>query len=292
MIEESQEKLSLALEPESAAIHCRHKAKEAGRGPYYTVTVKNYLLVDIGGGTVDISSHTIVGDCTKEIAAPAGKFWGGTTVNEKFSEFLGHFVDDPKFSSYIQSGTENEVQHKADLNLFLQTSFERQKMRFGSGDGGNSYHFQFPHSFWKLYKDSLVENARALNSKGDTSVQVEQDGAVMRINDLKMKEFFQPAIDGIAKLIESYLRDNEIARKIDTIYWVGGFGGCKYVRNQLETFIKKPFRGCKYQFPVPPEPELAVILGANSDSCRRKEKLDGRDVFDPLTTASPRNETG
>ena len=254
------------------------------------VRSENYLLVDIGGGTVDISSHTIVGDCTEEIALPAGEFWGGTTVNEEFFEFLGHFVDDPKFLRYIQSGAKNETHHKADLSLLLDSCFELQKMRFGSSDGGDSYHFQFPHSFWSQYKDPLVKKGNALNLKGDTSVQVEEDGAVMRINGSKMKEFFQPAIDGITKLIESYLHENKIARKIDTIYWVGGFGGCKYVRNQLETYIKKAFRGCKYHFPVPPEPDLAVIRGANSVSCQSKKKADGRDASQ--TTCSSRNETG
>ena len=69
------------------------------------------------------------------------------------------------------------------------------------------------------------------------------------------------------KLIESYLLENKIARRIDTIYWVGGFGGCKYLRNQLEMLIEKEFQGCVYHFPVPPEPDLAVILGATALGC-------------------------
>ena len=59
-----------------------------------------------------------------------------------------------------------------------------------------------------------------------------------------------------------YIQENNLDRVIDTIYWVGGFGGCKYVRNQLEKHLETKFQGCTYQFPVPPEPELAVIRGA------------------------------
>ena len=283
--EKSPEKLSLASEPESAAIHCRHKAKVAGKGPQDVVSAKKYLVVDIGGGTVDIASHAIVGGSIEEIATPAGNFWGGTTVNEEFSKFLQKFVGDPNFSRYLENRSpEDQARHKADLNGLLYTTFESQKKRFGSGEAQDSYTVGFPHSFSKVYKDSLVKKGRALNKKGDKSVEVEDDGTTLRICDSKMKEFFQPAVDGIMNLIESHLRDNKIARTIDTIYWVGGFGGCKYLRNQLESLIGEEFQGCTYHFPIPPEPELAVIRGATTFRCDpsiiAKRKADSED-FDP-----------
>ena len=265
--EESPEKLSLALEPESAAIHCQRKAKEAVRDSEYVVNAKSYIIVDIGGGTVDITSHAIVGDGIEEIATPVGNFWGGTTVNEEFSKFLQDMVDDPEFSRYIGSGTEvNITRHKADLNKLLYTRFELQKKRFGSGNQ-ESYLIEIPRSFLKLYEEPLVEKGKALNLKGDMSVQVEDDGEVIRIRSSKMAEFFKPAIDGITGLITAHLKENNIARTIDTIYWVGGFGGCKYLRSQLEMAIKEIFSGFQYHFPVPPEPELAVIRGATAFRC-------------------------
>ena len=246
------------MEPESAAIHCRHKARVAGKGTQFVVRPENYLVIDIGGGTVDIASHRIVGGSIKEIAAPAGKFLGGTAVNEKFSKFLEEFVDDRSFSCYIEkSSPEKQVRHKADLNELFYTRFEKQKRRFGSEEGRESYIVEFPHTFTKLYEKTLI-------LKVDKSVKIEDDGAVMRISKSKMAEFFQPAVDGIAALIESHLRENKIASTIDTIYWVGGFGGCDYLRNQLEARIKGTFRGCRYNFAVPPEPEFAVIRGATA----------------------------
>ena len=117
----------------------------------------------------------------------------------------------------------------------------------------------------KKYKELLVKKGRELKSKGDTSIRVEDEGDEMRIHESKMAEFFQPAVDGIADLIKSHLEKHNIT--IDTIYWVGGFGGCEYLRNQLETTIGTKFQGCTYQFPVPPEPELAVIRGATAVRC-------------------------
>ena len=247
----------------------------AGEGEEFVVHPKTYIVIDIGGGTVDIASHSIAEGHIAEIAIPAGNFWGGTTVNIEFSKFLQEFVNDRNFSRYVQSGTvEEQTRHKADLNrlLYGNTGFESEKMRFGSGDGEsqNSYYFEFPYSFWKLYKDSILKRRQQL-PKG---VQVDNEGAAMRICNSKMAEFFQPAIHEITNLIASHLRENNLARTIDTIYWVGGFGGCKYLRKQLETF----FENTKYNFPVPPEPNLAVILGATAFRCDpsivRKRKAD------------------
>ena len=241
------------------------------------VTAKSYIVIDIGGGTVDIASHRIVKDHIEEIVIPVGNFCGGTTVNEKFSKFLEEFVDDPNFSRYMEnSSPEIQARHKADLITLLYTRFETQKRRFGSYEPGKNYTVEFPHSFLKLYEGSLVEKGRKLKSKGDRSVQVEDDGAVMRINQSKMAEFFKDTIEQITRLIEDHLQTNDLVSTIDTIYWVGGFGGCKYLRSQLEMVIEKKFR--KYQFPVPPQPEFAVIRGATAFRCDpnivRKRKTD------------------
>ena len=266
----------------------------AGKGAEFVVRPKNYIVIDIGGGTVDIASHSIAEGHIAEIAIPAGNFWGGTTVNEEFSKFLQGFVDDPEFSRYVQSGTvEEQTRRKADLNrlLYGNTGFESQKMRFGSGDGQNSYYFEFPHSFWSLYKDSIVKRGQELNLK--EGVQVDDEGAVMRICDSKMAEFFQPAIDGIKGLIKSHLQENNLAHEIDTIYWVGGFGGCKYLRRQLEAI----FQNAKYNFPVPPEPNLAVILGATAFRCdpgivtkRKADATYGTGSFEPKGQTSDCNK--
>ena len=262
------EKLLLAGEPESAAMHCRRKAKVAGKGGQYMVKAEKYLVVDIGGGTVDIASHRIVGSHVKEIAPPAGRFFGGTTVNENFSKFLEEFVENPRFSHYIYNNRpEIQVRQRVDLNKLLYMTFETQKKRFGSGEDCDSYVVEFPNSFSRVYRDSLVKSGSALKLKGDMSVQVEDDGERMRIFPAKMAEFFLPTINNILQLIQLYLHKHKIANTIEAIYWVGGFGGCEYLRKELERGIGETFRGCNYQFPVPPDPELAVIRGATAFHC-------------------------
>ena len=69
-------------------MHCQRKAKEAVRGHEYVVKAEKYLVIDIGGGTVDIASQYIVGDQIEKIAPPVGNSsCGGATVNKEFSNF-------------------------------------------------------------------------------------------------------------------------------------------------------------------------------------------------------------
>ena len=260
--EKSPDKLSLALEPESAAIHCRRAAKEAGKNAEFR-KAKNYLVVDIGGGTVDIATHALVGEHIEELAPSAGNFWGGTTVNEAFQDFLEDFVDDPDFSKYTQVGDKVKTsRHKADLNKLCFQTFELHKQHFGNDEDIDSYLIEFPRSFWKVYGDKLAEKGRKLKA-GKSNVLIEDDGADMRLFSSKMEELFRPTVNGISTLLEKHIKPNLIDA-IDTIYWAGGFGGCKYLRRKLEEKLAATFRSKRFHFAIPPRPELAVIRGATA----------------------------
>ena len=111
------------------------------------------------------------------------------------------------------------------------------------------------------------------------SVQVQDDG-MMQIHASKIAEFFQPTIDGITDLIEAHLQKSKVTHAhLRWFIWVGGFGGCKYLHTQLEEKIKEYFRGCKYHFAVPPEPELAVIRGAAAFCCDPSIVLKGLTII-------------
>ena len=47
-------------------------ATEAGKGAEFVVQPKSYIVIDIGGGTVDIVFHSIAEGHIVEIARPAG----------------------------------------------------------------------------------------------------------------------------------------------------------------------------------------------------------------------------
>ncbi|XP_019862065.1 PREDICTED: heat shock 70 kDa protein 12A-like, partial [Amphimedon queenslandica] len=71
--EVNPEKLSLALEPEVAAIYAQHQSEVSGTPP------QRYMVVDIGGGTVDITVHDKSNGRISVVLPSTGNTWGGTT---------------------------------------------------------------------------------------------------------------------------------------------------------------------------------------------------------------------
>ena len=85
--------LAIALEPESAALHVRSQRQEE----YYKEKILNaklYIVIDIGGGTIDIAVHKVhchgdTGDeYIHEIKGCMGSDCGATCIDRAFEDFL------------------------------------------------------------------------------------------------------------------------------------------------------------------------------------------------------------
>ena len=259
--EENPEKLSLALEPESAAIFCQTMSKKhlalqcQATEPF---TASHYLIVDIGGGTVDISAHCVAGGADPHIRVilpPTGNDCGGTRVNSEFRDFLGALLKDEKFERFFSTsdGCAN-AKNRAYFNKLINENFEKQKVLFGdkdqSGESG-MLSVELPYEFLETYESKLQEGLSTMG--GSVAKLVGQD---LRISYELMAKFFEPVRDGIIQCIEETLEDLE--EKIEKIYLVGGFGGCNYLFRQIEA----KFGTENYQYVIPCEPAYAVVKGA------------------------------
>ena len=253
------EKLSLALEPESAAIFCQQEAKKAKKaaGEKFLPMSNHYLVLDIGGGTVDIATHSVSGNGIEELAPSNGNDWGGTRVNMEFEKFLTDLVNDREFSSYLDpSDAVCFSRRKAEMTQLVYSDFETQKILFGSDTNKVSYKIRFPHTFFEHYGDQI----RRQESNQD--FQIEDNGAAIRLFPTQMVKLFQPVVNGINRLIQTHMKDNNLTDLIDTVYVIGGFGSSSYLRKQIETSVKDivpTIVTC-----TPPDSNLAVIYGAFS----------------------------
>ena len=169
--EEAPEKLSLALEPEAAAIYCQSLRGEQV-APYcqsiQPFTSTSYLVVDIGGGTVDISAHRLSSSSDEQVEVilpPAGNDCGGSMVNKKFAEFLEELVDDKGFTRYVNIGDRTQkTTHKARLNELVNDTFETQKRLFGEKGGqGSKLSIHLPDTFKGVYQSKLIDGIRKWN---------------------------------------------------------------------------------------------------------------------------------
>ena len=290
--EKDPDKLSLALEPECAAIYCQSLSKQLvapycqAEKPFHS---NCYLVVDIGGGTVDISAHRVSSTPDRHLQVvhpPTGNDCGGSRVNKEFEKFLGELVNDKKFSRYVQINEPvTNAKHSADLNELVNKIFEDQKVIFGRKGGvglkpGSQLAIRLPFTFLDVYKGDIDTGIQRIKNS-----RLKRVGQDLRIDYSLMADFFQPVVEGMLECMSHTLKDVEA--KVDTIYLVGGFGGSKYIYTKItERF------GNDYKYITPIEPNFAVVRGAvlfrkNPDIIRAR-KVDAtygirtNTLFNPL----------
>ena len=248
------ELLSLAYEPESAAIHCMDVAAQQGKSFDKS---KCYMVLDIGGGTADITIYKLnASGAIEVILTPQGNDWGGTRVNAEFKKFLGKLVNDPDFNQYISTGDEeSNAKNGVDLDEIMNVRFEDVKKFFGdAGPSDARASISLPYSFMEIYNNALKKGIAAL---GDGRVTLNRDE--LRITYTKMEEFFSPTIHQIQSCVMRALK--KCPTIVDTVFFVGGFGGCRYFYDMLEREIKNYHnRHCATFRPL--NHLLAVVSGA------------------------------
>ncbi|CAC5396426.1 unnamed protein product [Mytilus coruscus] len=112
-----ENKLYIALEPEAASIFCQYLPIEHLNGADFKMTEPGtkYMVVDLGGGTADITVHEKVSnEHLKELSSATGNNCGGTSVDERF---LQMFVD--IFGRPLMNALKEE-DPSAYLDLFLE----------------------------------------------------------------------------------------------------------------------------------------------------------------------------
>lgn len=255
-------KLTLALEPESAAIYCRQLGKEmlANYSDKLTNCQPNcYMIVDAGGGTIDIVVHQVADDGNiKSIMPPTGNSHGGMEVNEKFSQLLEHLTGDTNFESFLNK----KKVHKAILASLLFGNFEDTKVRFGEKfctDEGRSLNVRLDSKFVKHYKE--INITAAVQSMNNPNIKYMSDDDVLKLSyPYVHKEMFKPVVDQIVQSMVDTIRAAPAA--IEAVYLVGGFGGSHYVCQMVRQALAESFEGQKIDLIVPRDHTLAVSHGA------------------------------
>ena len=213
------------------------------------------MVIDIGGGTVDITVQDQRADKVSVVLTPIGNAWGGTTVNKAFSNVLGEIVGEKEFGSFLS----RKGVHKAILNKLLYSEFEEEKKKFGDkykafATASDELIIDLPSSFVDYYGDKIRAGVRRMEG-----VEFEDDALYIKYGYVEQR-LFQPTIDGIVKC--TFAAFKELDKKVDTIYLVGGFGGCQYIYKKLEEAIRQ-YHGVHYDKIVCPEhPNLAIATGA------------------------------
>ncbi|KAL3857059.1 hypothetical protein ACJMK2_011755 [Sinanodonta woodiana] len=152
---ESAVMLTIALEPEAAVVHCMYLSdqEKTYMGNLGRVGSK-FIVVDMGGGTVDITAVKVLENGhLEQIMMANGGPWGGQSVNDSFSQLVRDVLITKDGHSSFESCT------RADL-FEMELKFERQKVAIR----GKKKHVKswiklpLPDVVWSQEKDNIIKH--------------------------------------------------------------------------------------------------------------------------------------
>ncbi|XP_052217069.1 heat shock 70 kDa protein 12A-like isoform X2 [Dreissena polymorpha] len=234
------DRLKLALEPEAAAVCCEAQS--------HTLAGKKFMVVDLGGGTADISVHEKQRDGSlKNIHAPSGGPWGGTYVDANFTTFMTYVFGEVAMTA-LQS---NEMYDYFDM----LRDFEVKKRKF-EFNSQSDITFRIPvvlkeiaeKNFHQSLSDRLasLKYGKKVLLKGRDKLGV--DSSIMQ-------SWYTDPVSKMVNHISSILKEERI-KDVDLIILVGGFAESPYIQQRIK--VELPGK----QLIVPGEAGLAVLKGA------------------------------
>ena len=263
--ESNADHLTLALEPECAALYSQtitevDVANAANKD--FPQPKGAYMVLDIGGGTVDITAQIKRDDGSFEVInVPSGNDWGGTKVNKQFSKLFQEIVNDENFEKFLSSGDHEKRQ--IILNELVYREFELQKVTFGDSydkfDHNDEIGIIIPRSIVDFYGSETIEKG----AKKFSGIEYVDDSDCLYIESTVVEQrLFIPVLEHISSCVMIAIDSTtQVHGDIDTYYFVGGFGGSKYLYQYLCDAITKKY-GSLSNMIVPKSPKLAIAQGA------------------------------
>ncbi|XP_061164032.1 heat shock 70 kDa protein 12B-like [Saccostrea echinata] len=253
------ENLTIALEPEAASIYCKHLSLEKGEedeGFSVFQEGSRYLVLDAGGGTVDITLHEIQKDGRiRELEQATGGPWGGTFVDEAFYSVLSDVLGREEFERYRRD-------HASDM-MEIYREFELKKRSLERTPEEAKTESTSIRNITMKIPVTLKDFCKEIHKKTIQDVTKEKsncDGLIwqldkLRISHERFSDMFSVACDGIVNHIKKLLTSSK-AKGTNKILMVGGFSESLFLQEK----IRKSFPDMHVV--VPHEAGLAVLKGA------------------------------
>ncbi|GBB84451.1 hypothetical protein RclHR1_11010001 [Rhizophagus clarus] len=234
------ENLQFITAPEAAAIYCmENELRKCGLLNIGTT----FMVVDCGGGTVDITTHKLVGNNPlqlKEVTDSIGDFCGSTFVDKEFIKFLRIKLGDRAINLLINY-------YYDEFQCLVQEFCKNIKMPFtGYGSEFNNYILDI-----KYIAPSLLQY---VNEEIREKMKVNE--WLIEINYEDVKCMFDPIIERIIYLIRAQLENSQEC--CSAMFLVGGFSESKYLQKR----IKQEFHHMIRTLSVPDQFITAIAHGA------------------------------
>ncbi|XP_069129994.1 heat shock 70 kDa protein 12A-like [Argopecten irradians] len=236
--------LKLALEPEAASLYCKYIPNEKGdEGMSSFSCGSKYLVLDAGGGTIDITVHQVQEDGSlKEIHKANGGDWGGTKVDNAYQALLTGIIGDKGFAKFCK-------ENKGDMiDLFRDFEIKKRTIKSFPDDDDAKVNFKIPAS---MNKRRDIQKTVKSKFKKDFSVTSDK----LRVAGHIARNLFNDPVMHIIDHLKTIMSEDQ-AVGIKAIMLVGGFSESPV----LQSKVREAFPDIRMV--VPPEAGLAVLKGA------------------------------
>ncbi|XP_076117720.1 heat shock 70 kDa protein 12A-like [Mytilus galloprovincialis] len=223
------ENLTLALEPEAAALYCRYipQCISASGSTMSTTALEKgtkYLILDLGGGTVDVTVHEIQEDgALQEVHYASGGCWGGSTVDMEFRNLLINI-----FGSDVIEEANSKYPHEI-LDLFLD--FEMKKRTFEPGQT-TSVALKCPACLYDIFKDknNITVQEHSTQSEMKDAVEFKRDKIFVFASTFK--SLFDNSVAAIVHHLNELLHTSPVTG-VTTILLVGGYSDSYVIKDAI-----------------------------------------------------------
>ncbi|XP_034538332.1 heat shock 70 kDa protein 12A isoform X2 [Notolabrus celidotus] len=262
---ESPEQLIIALEPEAASIYCRklrlHQMVDLG-----TRTTQNgfsptenvgsgmtqgdrYVVVDCGGGTVDLTVHQIrlPEGHLKELYKASGGPYGSIGIDYEFEKLLCKIFGQDFIDQF-------KIKRPAAW-VDLMIAFESRK-RAAAPDRTNPLNINLPFSFIDYYKKFRGHSVEHALRKSNVDFVKWSSQGMLRMNPDAMNSLFKPTIDHIIQHLTELFEKPEVC-DIKFLFLVGGFAESPLLQQAVQNMLQGRSR-----IIIPHDVGLTILKGA------------------------------
>uniref|UniRef100_A0A6I8RCQ0 Heat shock 70 kDa protein 12A n=1 Tax=Xenopus tropicalis TaxID=8364 RepID=A0A6I8RCQ0_XENTR len=208
-----------------------------------------YVVVDCGGGTVDLTVHQIrlPEGHLKELYKASGGPYGSLGVDYEFEKLLCKIFGDDFIDTF-------KVKRPAAW-VDLMIAFESRK-RAAAPDRTNPLNITLPFSFIDYYKKFRGHSVEHALRKSNVDFVKWSSQGMLRMNPDAMNALFKPTIDPIIQHLTNLFQKPEVAG-VKFLFLVGGFAESPL----LQQAVQQAF-GDQCRVIIPHDVGLTILKGA------------------------------
>ncbi|KAJ3437934.1 alpha kinase/elongation factor 2 kinase [Anaeramoeba flamelloides] len=256
---------------------------------------KKLLVVDAGGGTIDITlmKPTIVKNKIEEfeiLMIPKGGDFGSIYIDQEFQKFFQSFLN----LNDNQFNTLKNTCPKGFLKLLNQWSQIKREIQIEEMTVNDSHVIEIPRIMVKyLSKKLQIKDFEALtdqfnqrnHNSGLSEIECDDEGCLIIYGD-RIKSFFKKPIQRLRNYLNNLKQTSEIFKQTEIVFFTGGLSNSDYFRESVQKQL-----GNNYQYILSTYPDKKIIIkNGNNQEIEHCQNVFQPYIFkeDPIKLSDPK----